>query len=182
MPLVLIRKFGSFAGKRLAREPRQLKSPLRQGRRAYAVERPSPFQSSRIDNQMGARVDYSQGKLYARPAAGQSIDQSPPLVGLQPLGTGARRDGLIYTPSSYRHGQPSPLCIIMHGAGGNAKGALFPPLEDIAEKVSFCMPCANSMAVLVQHMRYRYFALTSFGQLRACAKPVTLKYYFCRLV
>lgn len=84
---------------------------------------------------MGAHVDYSQGKLYARPATRQTVDETPPRIGLQPLGTGARRDGLIYTPSSYKHGQPSPLCIIMHGAGGNAKGALFPPLEDIAEKV-----------------------------------------------
>lgn len=141
MPSVLIRKFGAFAGKRLAREPKQLTSSLRQGRRAYAVESPSLFRSSKVVNQMGGRVDYSQGKLYARPAAGQSVDQSPPLLGLQPLGIGARRDGLIYTPSSYRHGQPSPLCIIMHGAGGNAKGALFPPMEDIAEKVSFCMLC-----------------------------------------
>ena len=83
---------------------------------------------------MGGSVDYSQGKLYARPGHG-SVDQSPPAQGLQPLGTGARRDGLIYTPRTYKHGQPTPLCIIMHGAGGNAKGALFSPLEDIAEKV-----------------------------------------------
>lgn len=141
MPSVLIRKFGSFAGKHLARKSKQVTSRLRQGRCAYAVESPSRFQSSRVVDQMGGRVDYSQGKLYARPAAGQSVDQSPPLLGLQPLGTGARRDGLIYTPSSYRHGQPSPLCVIMHGAGGNAKGALFPPMEDIAEKVSFCALC-----------------------------------------
>ena len=138
MPSVLTGKFGFFAGKRVAREPGQLTSCSPLGRRAYAVEPPSRLQSSRVANQMEGRVDYSQGKLYARPVSGQSVDQSPPLLGLQPLGTGARRDGLIYTPSSYKHGQPSPLCIIMHGAGGNAKGALFPPLEDIAEKAS-CM-------------------------------------------
>ena len=139
MPSALTRKFGFFAGKRLARDPGQLTSRSPQGRRAYAVEPPSRFQSSRVANQMGSRVDYSQGKLYARP--GQFVDQSPPRLGLQPLGTDARRDGLIYTPSCYQHGQPSPLCIIMHGAGGNAKGALFAPLEDIAEKVS-CIQAA----------------------------------------
>ena len=79
-------------------------------------------------------MDYSQGKLYARPGQA-AVDQSPPLAGLQALGTGARRDGLIYTPRSYQHGRPSPLCIVMHGAGGNAKGALFLPLEDLSEKV-----------------------------------------------
>ena len=141
MPSVLTRNFGFFAGKRLAREPGQLTSRSPQGGRVYAVEQPSRFQSVKIANQMGGRIDYSQGKLCARPVSGQSVDQSPPLLGLQPLGTGARRDGLIYTPSSYKHGQPSPLCIIMHGAGGNAKGALFPPMEDIAEKVS-CIQAA----------------------------------------
>ena len=103
---------------------------------------------------MGDRVDYSQGKLYARPAASQSVDKCPPLLGLQPLGTGARRDGLIYTPSSYQHGQPSPLCVIMHGAGGNAKGALFPPMEDIAEKVSLYigyLQCKAHTASCVAH-------------------------------
>ena len=143
MPSILIRQFRSFAGKHLACESsRQLTSRSPQGRRAYAAEPPSRFRSSRVINKMGSRVDYSQGKLSARPAASQSVDQSPPLLGLQPLGTGARRDGLIYTPSSYQHGQPTPLCIIMHGAGGNAKGALFPPMEDIAEKVSICLVTA----------------------------------------
>ena len=155
MPSVLTRKFGSFAGKRLAREPAQLTSRSPQlSRRAYAVEPPSRFQSSRVLSQMGGRIDYSQGKLYARPAAGHSIDQSPPLLGLQPLGTGARRDGLIYTPRSYEHGQPSPLCIIMHGAGGNAKGALFPPMEDIAEKASCIQPacmCTIHVDTFVTH-------------------------------
>lgn len=95
---------------------------------------------------MGGCVDYSQGKLYARPAPTQSVDQLPPALGLQPLGTGARRDGLIYTPSSYKHGQPSPLCIMMHGAGGNAKGALFPPLEDIAEKTGMILLSPQSQS------------------------------------
>ena len=85
-------------------------------------------------DQMSSRVDYSQGKLYARPGQ-DGVAQSAPAYGLQPLGTGARRDGLIYTPRSYKHGTPTPLFIIMHGAGGNAKGALFPPLEDIADTV-----------------------------------------------
>ena len=106
---------------------------------ARAIARPR-FLSPRVSNQMGDTVDYSQGKLYARPGQ-DATDSSPPAPGLQPLGTGARRDGLIYTPRSYKHGEPAPLCIIMHGAGGNAKGALFPPLEDIAERVSLCHLC-----------------------------------------
>lgn len=94
---------------------------------------------------MSGRADYSQGKIYARPGQ-NSVDQSPPATGLQPLGTRARRDGLIYTPRSYDHGQPAPLCIIMHGAGGNAKGALFPPLEDIAEKTGIILLSPQSQS------------------------------------
>ena len=89
---------------------------------------------STIDNQMSVRVGYTQGKLCARPQQ-DVVAQSAPAYGLQPLGTGARRDGLIYTPRSYKHGNPTPLFITMHGAGGNAKGALFPPLEEIADRV-----------------------------------------------
>lgn len=124
-----------LAGKRLASRY-TLARQYFSGQHASAIER-SRFQPKRVVNQMESRKDYSQGKLYARPGQA-SVDQSPPLTGLHPLGTGARRDGLIYTPQSYKHGQPSPLCIIMHGAGGNAKGALFSPLEDIAEKVRQC--------------------------------------------
>ena len=102
---------------------------------AHAVDR-FRISPQRVTNQMGNHTDYSQGRLYARPGQ-TSLDDSAPPCGLQPLGTGARRDGLIYTPRSYRHGQPSPLCIMMHGAGGNAKGALFPPLEELAEKVHY---------------------------------------------
>lgn len=83
-------------------------------------------------------ADYSQGRLSARPNTTVPTEAAPPARGLQPLGTGARRDGLVYIPSSYQHSQPAPLCIMMHGAGGNAKGAFFPPLRECAEKVTLC--------------------------------------------
>ena len=132
MPSALTRQLTSFGVTRLACQRRLTNG----GQRSSAVVPPFRGQPPKVVSEMGGRVDYSQGKLYARPAPRHSVDQSPPALGLQPLGTGARQDGLLYTPSSYKHGQPSPLCIMMHGAGGNAKGALFPPLEDIAEKVS----------------------------------------------
>lgn len=132
MPWCLPSRTSYLAGKRLARGSTQA-CWLHTGERARAIER-TRTQRRGANNQMGGSVDYSQGKLYARPGQA-AVDQSPPLAGLQALGTGARRDGLIYTPRSYQHGRPSPLCIVMHGAGGNAKGALFLPLEDLSEKV-----------------------------------------------
>lgn len=142
MPCTLISRTTFFVGKRLAWGSTHA-SRFHTGQQAYAIER-SRSLPKRTEYQMGGRVDYSQGKLYARPGQA-SVDQFP-LLGLQPLGTGARRDGLIYTPKSYQHGQPSPLCIIMHGAGGNAKGALFAPLEDIAEKTGMILVSPQSQS------------------------------------
>lgn len=147
MPWNLIPRTSFLVGKRLAWGPTHvLASRFHTGQQAYAIER-SRFQPKRTDSQMSGTVDYSQGKLCARPGQA-SVDQSPPLLGLQPLGTGARRDGLIYTPKSYQHGRSSPLCIIMHGAGGNAKGALFAPLEDIAEEVLLSVQCTLSVSIM----------------------------------
>lgn len=80
-------------------------------------------------------ADYSQGRLSARPSTTPQTGRVDAAIGLQALGTGAKRDGLVYIPSSYEHGKPAPLCIMMHGAGGNARGAFFPPLRDTAEQV-----------------------------------------------
>ncbi len=144
MSWTLIPRTRFLLGKRLAWGPTHvLASRFHTGQQAYAIER-SRFQPKRTDSQMSGTVDYSQGKLCARPGQA-SVDQSPPLLGLQPLGTGARRDGLIYTPKSYQHGRPSPLCVIMHGAGGNAKGALFAP--HIAEKVVLPLQCTLSVSI-----------------------------------
>ena len=36
--------------------------------------------------------------------------------GLQPLGLGAKRDGLLYVPASYQVNRPAPLVLMLHGA------------------------------------------------------------------
>ena len=62
-----------------------------------------------------------QGRLRARP-------HSPTLDavehGVHPLGLGGKRDGLLYVPKGYRADQPSPLVVMLHGAGGNARNSL----------------------------------------------------------
>jgi len=79
MPWTLIPRTSFVVGKRLAWGP-TLASRFHTGHQAYAIER-SRFQPKRTDKQMGGRVDYSQGKLYARPGQA-SVDQSPPHLGL----------------------------------------------------------------------------------------------------
>lgn len=63
----------------------------------------------------------TQGRLGARPA--DSPTATPLQPGLHPLGLGTRRDGLLRVPESPDDSM-LPLVIMLHGAGGNAAGAL----------------------------------------------------------
>jgi phospholipase/carboxylesterase len=62
------------------------------------------------------------GRLRARP--GPPTNAGP--VGMQPLGLADTRDGLLYVPTGYQPAQPAPLALMLHGAGGDAQGGLFP--------------------------------------------------------
>ena len=73
----------------------------------------------------------SRGRLLARPnvTPGETVP-----TGLQALGLGSGRDGLVYVPPSYDASRPAPLALMLHGAGGDAKGGISPflPLADEA--------------------------------------------------
>lgn len=58
----------------------------------------------------------------------------PGPVGLHRLALDGRREGLLYVPPHYQVGQPAPLVLMLHGAGGNAQHSLNPlmPLADEA--------------------------------------------------
>jgi phospholipase/carboxylesterase len=56
------------------------------------------------------------GILAARPSPGPK--GPPPGFGVQPLGLGQERDGLLYVPKRYDPATPAPLLILLHGAGG----------------------------------------------------------------
>ncbi|SMB95810.1 alpha/beta hydrolase [Deinococcus hopiensis] len=67
----------------------------------------------------------AEGRLTARPLS------DPPETGargLHPLGLSERRDGLLYAPATAHPAQPLPLIVALHGAGGDALGALAPLL------------------------------------------------------
>jgi predicted esterase len=53
-------------------------------------------------------------------------------VGLQPLGLSAKRDGLLYVPKNYQASKPAPLVVMLHGAGGDARGGLT-PFQNLAD-------------------------------------------------
>lgn len=72
----------------------------------------------------------TQRRLRARPGT----PTTPGQLGLNRLGLGNGRDGLIYVPREYAPTQPAPLILALHGAGGNAEHgiSLFMPVADAA--------------------------------------------------
>ena len=63
-----------------------------------------------------------EGRLNARPsAAGASRVRH---AGRSALGLGAERDGLVHVPAQAAAGVPSPLVVLLHGAGSSAGPAI----------------------------------------------------------
>lgn len=71
-----------------------------------------------------------KGALHSRPGPVEG-GVAP---GLQPMGPGGESDGLLYVSKRYDPQHPAPLVLMLHGAGGDARGGLVPlmPLADAA--------------------------------------------------
>jgi len=82
---------------------------------------------------------YAQGRLTTRP--GTPREDGP--TGLHPLGLGSQRDGLLFVPDDYRADQPAPLVLMLHGAGGDARGGLR-PLHDLANEAGLILLAVDS--------------------------------------
>ena len=67
-----------------------------------------------------------EGRLLARPAPPPPADAKAAPPGLRPLGLGRERDGLLYVPPGHGAARPAPLALMLHGAGGDARGGLSP--------------------------------------------------------
>lgn len=79
------------------------------------------------------------GRLQSRPQ--QPRAANPP--GLHPLNLDRQRDGLIYVPSTYRANEPTPLLLMLHGAGGDSEGALR-IVQDLANSFSMIVLAVDS--------------------------------------
>ena len=66
--------------------------------------------------------EYERGCLHSRPARAP-VERAP--VGLHALGPEAGpADGYLYVPAGYRKEAPSPLVLLLHGAGEDARDGL----------------------------------------------------------
>lgn len=63
------------------------------------------------------------GRLEVQPGVAVQPDMTA-RPGVFSLGVASGRDGLIYVPSGYRADQPARLVLLLHGAGGDARGGL----------------------------------------------------------
>jgi phospholipase/carboxylesterase len=78
--------------------------------------------------------------LNARPG---NEPGNAPVPGQQNLGVEPVRDTLLYVPSGLQPGQPAPLILLLHGAGGEAAGGLS-LLSGFAETHQIVLAAASS--------------------------------------
>ncbi|HEX2047147.1 MAG TPA: hypothetical protein VHF27_05250 [Acidimicrobiales bacterium] len=94
---------------------------------AACTGRPPGEESSPTDAGRSADADNAgPARLRARPGTPDAPDRP---VGLLPLGLGPERDGLLFVPARAEAGGPLPLVVMLHGAGGEARGGLAPFLD-----------------------------------------------------
>jgi phospholipase/carboxylesterase len=86
---------------------------------------------------LGNRED-DRGRLQARP----ELPTGAVPLGLQPLGLGTGRDGLLYVPAAYQPGRPMPF-VLLHGAGGTAQHGLA-PLLNLPDEAGLILLAAES--------------------------------------
>ncbi len=81
----------------------------------------------------------AKGRLRSRPTQ-PTLAGTP---GLHPLKLDGSRDGFVYVPKGYSSSSPAPLILMLHGAGGDAEGALN-ILQKLADPVGAILLAVDS--------------------------------------
>jgi phospholipase/carboxylesterase len=80
----------------------------------------------------------AQGRFVTRPSASRPHADVAESTGLRELSVDTGRAALLYLPAGYRADRPTPLVVMLHGAGGNPRRVL-----------SFVMSLADSVGVIL---------------------------------
>ena len=97
----------------------------------------SVYGTSGVQDALALTAD---GRLTARPGT----PKGAVATGEQPLAlSGDGRDGLLYIPASYEPSKPAPLVLMLHGAGGSARGALR-PFRELADDAGLVLLAPES--------------------------------------
>lgn len=91
------------------------------------------------------------GRLRARPGKPTGTIA----VGEQALGVADGRDGLLYIPTRYTLDKPAPLVLMLHGAGGSARGALR-PFRELADDAGLVLLAPESRSTTWDAIRGDY--------------------------
>lgn len=86
--------------------------------------------------------DRGPARLRSRPA----IPTEKPTTGVQRLGLAEGRDGFLYVPATYTESHPSPLLVLLHGAGQSAQEFIRSPLAELfdADRIIVVIPDSRS--------------------------------------
>jgi len=95
--------------------------------------------------------DPQEGRLNSRPHAGHPSAQAK---GMHKLGLGGERDGLVFLPTAYDPSRPTPMVVLLHGAGRDAD-RIMGSFRDRAEAQGIILLAPESRAttwdIVIQH-------------------------------
>jgi phospholipase/carboxylesterase len=94
--------------------------------------------------------DEAAGRLQARPRS----PTEPLAPGRHDLQLGSSRDGFLYIPTGYQHGQATPLLVLFHGAGQRASE--WSPAQAIADSLGAVLLVPDSRGVSWDAVRGSY--------------------------
>ena len=84
-----------------------------------------PNEEASAERQQEAGGTEDRARLLARPGTLLSSEATAAVsTGLQPLGLGSERDGLLYVPESYTPTEEAPLALMLHGSKGDAQSSI----------------------------------------------------------
>ena len=115
-------------------------------------------------------IDYAM--LRARP--GKPTKTATP--GLRALGIGETRDGSIYIPATYSPSRPSPLLVLLHGAGHDSKEWSEGPLSELFDKSAMIVVMPDSRRTTWDMMYGDYGA-----DVRFIDRALALAFSECRI-